>query len=166
MFNLVACLSKKNQRLPLMQKIISTIGAFCLFAIGLAAQKETSSLATSTKVTVTPTAPQEIDWEKFDEYVAATESEARSEMVFVNQENRVMFIDLAQVQEQSGDSKPLQRIYVWSAAKELAFYDDALSSLSQDAIYEVDLRQLPSGTYTVELYKSKENIVHFELIWQ
>jgi hypothetical protein len=150
-----------------MQKIISTFGTFCLFVISLTAQKNTGSLATSTKVTITPAAPQEIDWENFDQYIeAAEEKKEDSKMVAINQENKVMFIDFEQVQTQSGDSKPLQRIYVWSANKELVFYDDALVNLPQDAIYEVDLRELPLGTYTVELYKSKENIVHFEVNWQ
>lgn len=141
-----------------MQKFLLTLSALAVWSLG-AAQND-NAVSSKTIAAVNP--PQEIDWENFDQYLADQANAANTEFAHINQQQNILFIDFQQVQANSADKAPLQRLYVWSSDKKLVFYDDALASLPQDATYEIDLRELPADTYRVELFKSKDNVVEFQ----
>lgn len=143
--------------------LILTLGVFNLFSITITAQE--NNLATVKKITNT-TAPQEIDWENFDQYINAEANKDETNFVHINSQNNMLFVDFKAVHQNAKDKLPFQRLYVWSSKKELVFYDDALATLPQDAIYEIDLRQLPADTYRIELFKAKDNIVEYLFAWK
>jgi hypothetical protein len=145
------------------KNLVMILGVFNLFSLTTTAQE--NNIAAVKKISNAAPA-QEIDWENFDQYLNPETQKEQTSFVTINNQNNMLFVDFKAVQQKMNDKLPLQRLYVWSSKKELVFYDDALATLPQDAIYEIDLRQLPADTYRIELFKAKDNIVEYQFAWK